>query len=63
MLLSSRPYKTEVRLCDCYMQDCRGRFLAKVGSNQTVCFQELERLNYKNKIQPVMEIIEIRISI
>ena len=45
------------------MQDCKGRFLAREGSSQTVCYQELERLNYQNKIKPVREIIEIRISI
>lgn len=45
------------------MQDCRGKFLAKKGSHQRVCFQELNRINYQEKIQPVMDIIEIRISI
>jgi len=63
MLLSSRPYKTEIRLCGCEMQECKGRFLAKVGDEQTVCLFELRRLNYQNKIKPVMDIIEERIII
>jgi len=45
------------------MQECKGRFLAKVGDEQVVCLFELRRLNYKNKIAPVMEIIEERITL
>jgi hypothetical protein len=63
MLFISRPYKTEIRLCDCYSQECKGRFLTKVGSSQTVCLFELRRLEFKNKIAPVMEIIEERITL
>lgn len=57
MLLSSRPYKTEIKICNCEMQECKGKFLAKVGDEQVVCLFELRRLNYQNKIKPVMEII------
>lgn len=39
------------------MQECKGKFLAKVGDEQVVCLFELRRLNYQNKIKPVMEII------
>lgn len=63
MLLSDRPYETEIRRCDCYMQDCKGRFLAKVGSEQEICFGELNRIYHKNYIQPVLDIIEQRITI
>ena len=63
MLWINRPYKTEVRLCDCYSQECKGRYLTKVGSHQTVCLFELQRLNYQNNITPVMEIREKRIKI
>lgn len=63
MLLINRPYQTEIRLCQCENQECRGRFLVKVGSSQTVCLFELRRLNYQNKIKPVMDIIEERIII
>jgi len=57
MLFISRPYKTEIKICNCEMQECKGRFLAKVGDEQVVCLFELRRLNYQNKIKPVMEII------
>lgn len=63
MLLSSRPYRTTIKKCNCYTQDCHGKFLVKKGSHQRVCYQELNRIHYQNKIKPVMEIIEIRISI
>jgi len=55
MLLSSRPYKTEIKICNCEMQECKGKFLAKVGDEQVVCLFELRQLNYQNKIKPVME--------
>jgi hypothetical protein len=63
LLLSSRPYQTEIKSCNCYAQECKGRFLVKVGSCQTVCLFELRRLNYQNNIKPAREIIEIRINI
>jgi len=44
MLLSSRPYSTEIRLCNCYEQKCRGRFLVKTTSIMTVCPDEAKRL-------------------
>lgn len=58
-----RTYYTEVRLCDCHLQDCKGRFLTKQDSDQKVCHFELNRINYKNNIMPVMAIIEERITI
>lgn len=63
LLLINRPYRTTIKKCTCYLQDCKGRFLVKEGSSQSVCYQELERINYKNKIKPVMDIIEERIII
>lgn len=63
MLLSSRPYTTEIRICSCEKQDCNGKFLTKVGSFDIVCLFELRRLNYQNNIVPVMELIEERITI
>ena len=48
LLLSSRPYKTEIRQCHCYMQDCRGKFLVKEDSLQTVCYNELIRIKWIN---------------
>ena len=63
MLLCYRPYRTTIKKCNCYLQDCKGRFLVKKGSHQRVCYNELQRIKYQNKIKPVREIIEIRISI
>lgn len=42
-LVYSRPYKTEIRLCNCHQQDCKGRFLVKVSSTMTVCPDEAVR--------------------
>ena len=39
-----RKYETEIRLCTCYKQSCKGRFLVKVGSPFTVCPDEAFRL-------------------
>ena len=63
IMLSYRPYQTQVKICNCEMQECKGRFLAKVGDEQVVCLFELRRLNYKKNIKPVMEIIEERITL
>lgn len=63
MLLSYRPYKTEIKKCDCFNQECKGKFLIKVGSLDTVCLFELRRLNYINNIAPVMKLIEERITL
>ena len=51
LLLSSRPYRTEIRQCNCYMQDCRGKFLVKKGSHQKVCYNELIRNEQIKSIQ------------
>lgn len=63
LLLCNRPYKTEIRNCDCYTQDCKGKFLTKTDSDQIVCFQEMHRICYKEKRIPVIELIEERITI
>ncbi len=47
-MLSSRPYQTEIKICNCERQDCKGRFLTRVNSGQTVCLYELRRINYMN---------------
>lgn len=56
-----RDYKTIVRRCNCTAQDCRGVFLIKEGSDQTVCYNELVRIYYQTHVKPVMAIIEERI--
>jgi hypothetical protein len=52
-MLSSRPYQTEVRICNCEKQDCKGRFLVKVNSEQTVCLYELRRITYDKKTRTI----------
>ena len=39
-----RQYFTEVRLCNCYMQTCKGRFLVKKESDWLICPDEAIRL-------------------
>lgn len=39
-----RKYYTEVRICNCYNQSCKGRFLVKRGSKMLVCLDEAKRL-------------------
>jgi hypothetical protein len=48
MLLSYRPYKTDIRQCNCAMQTCKGRFIVKQDSPFTVCLQEAKRLKLIN---------------
>lgn len=49
MLLSDRPYVTEIKKCDCYTQDCKGKFLTTINNPQTVCLNELHRINNYQK--------------
>jgi len=46
-----RSYDTEVRLCNCYNQSCKGRFLIKVGSPFLVCPDEAFRLKLITNIK------------
>lgn len=47
-LETNRGYDTEVRVCRCKVQDCKGRFLIKKTSSHKICPGEYIR-RYKIK--------------
>ena len=52
-----RKYYTEIRICNCYRQTCRGRFLVRKKSPMTVCLDEALRLKLVKTINEYYETI------
>lgn len=51
-----RKYYTEIRLCKCYKQSCKGKFLIKKGSAMLVCPDEAFRLGLVKNIKEYYDI-------
>jgi hypothetical protein len=51
-ILKYRPCKTktEIRVCNCGIQDCKGRFISKKGNAYDVCPYEAIRRGYLKSI-------------
>lgn len=47
---SSRKTKSEIRVCTCNIQDCKGRFISKKGGTYDVCPFEAIRRGYVQSI-------------